>query len=541
MLLSRMRQILYLPFHPILFALSPILFLLSVIIQEVLFKDAFRSIWAALSISAFLLISLRVILRNWNQSAILTSLYLLAFFSYGHIYAALEPVVIAGFQLSRHRYLVPLFISAILLTTWLIVKKNGSHLGATLYFNIVAVASLIIPVATIVPLTFDTNPSAEQISLDRRNELSPSQEEIKGPLPDIYYIVVDEYARGDILRDIMNYENEEFYTFLRERGFYIAEESSNNYMFTALSLGSSLNMDYVQNLGIDFRGEGFPGVMTSPIKQSGVRQILEDLGYSTAAIETGFFTTEIYDVDHYLSANESTLGEMQFTWGINGFESLLIHTSAGLLLKDIDILQSTWLARRLDDPFIKKRAVVLSAFDHLKLGPEMESPIFFFAHIIAPHYPFVFGPNGEEIDQNEPFTLAQSAGMEKYKREQQRYLDQLAFITSQLEEIIGFILTNSDNPPAIILQSDTGPPYRLDYDHPTSEGVMVRFSILNAYYVPDECDSSLYPTISPVNTFRMIFNCYFGTSYDLIDDETYWNFLKEGKPFEFVPVSDILN
>jgi len=49
-------------------------------------------------------------------------------------------------------------------------------------------------------------------------------------------------------------------------------------------------------------------------------------------------------------------------------------------------------------------------------------------------------------------------------------------------------------------------------------------SILNAYYVNDEAKRDLYATITPVNTFRIIFNDYFGTNYPLLDDKSYFAF-----------------
>ncbi len=36
-----------------------------------------------------------------------------------------------------------------------------------------------------------------------------------------------------------------------------------------------------------------------------------------------------------------------------------------------------------------------------------------------------------------------------------------------------------------------------------------KFGILNAFYLPDVDNDILYPTITPVNTFRVVFNLYF--------------------------------
>jgi hypothetical protein len=48
----------------------------------------------------------------------------------------------------------------------------------------------------------------------------------------------------------------------------------------------------------------------------------------------------------------------------------------------------------------------------------------------------------------------------------------------------------------------------------------VLVSILTAYYLPGKDHSALFPEISPVNAFRLIFNLYFGTSYEPLEDRS---------------------
>jgi len=77
-----------------------------------------------------------------------------------------------------------------------------------------------------------------------------------------------------------------------------------------------------------------------------------------------------------------------------------------------------------------------------------------------------------------------------------------------LLNILPGLIANSKVHPIIIIQGDHGT--KLDH-----------FPILNAYYLPGAGKEKLYPTISPVNSFRLIFDTYFGAHYDLLPDVSY--------------------
>jgi len=61
-----------------------------------------------------------------------------------------------------------------------------------------------------------------------------------------------------------------------------------------------------------------------------------------------------------------------------------------------------------------------------------------------------------------------------------------------------------------------------------------RFSILNAYYLPNGGHDLLYDSITPVNTFRVIFNHYFGKDYGLLKDRSFYRniyFNRDNSPY----------
>jgi hypothetical protein len=80
-----------------------------------------------------------------------------------------------------------------------------------------------------------------------------------------------------------------------------------------------------------------------------------------------------------------------------------------------------------------------------------------------------------------------------------------------LEDSLKALIAGSATPPVILLQTDTAPLFTRGSD---------QFKILSAYYMPGHTDK-LYPSISPVNSFRVVFNTFLGTDYPLLDDVSY--------------------
>jgi hypothetical protein len=175
----------------------------------------------------------------------------------------------------------------------------------------------------------------------------------------------------------------------------------------------------------------------------------------------------------------------------------------------------------------------LYAFDHVPNAATNEEPTFVFAHITVPHFPFIFDKEGNPIEPSKGM-----GGREDYEYDEYiaGYTEQLAFASDKVISVIDAILSQSPEPPIIIVQSDHGPAAQLAPGWSVSESnVTERLSILNAYYFPDQDYASLYDEITPVNTFRVIFNQYFGGDYDLLDDQAY--FSSWDRPYDVIEVT----
>lgn len=143
------------------------------------------------------------------------------------------------------------------------------------------------------------------------------------------------------------------------------------------------------------------------------------------------------------------------------------------------------------------------AFREVLEIPKIEAPTYTFIYLRVPHRPFLFDRDGNPTD----------------KVGEEAYLDQLIFVNKRVTAMIDSLLLSN---PIIILQSDTGPGNYCDL--PQEKYKQEKLKILCAYHFPDGDYSCLYQSITSVNTFRVVFNKYFETDLELLEDRSYYGF-----------------
>ena len=170
--------------------------------------------------------------------------------------------------------------------------------------------------------------------------------------------------------------------------------------------------------------------------------------------------------------------------------------------------KSVWLDTLFQNPRQESYERILFEFDQLGKSPSLPGPKFVFIHIMAPHsFPFIFKADG---------------GFELSSSVDPALGNELLFLNKRTLEAVQAIIAQSTNPPIIIIQGDHG----LDTE--------VRMANLNAYYFPNDGAKVLYPTISPVNTFRLVLNTYFGQNLPLLPDVSYYSSYED--VFQFTEV-----
>jgi hypothetical protein len=487
--------------HPFLFGVYPVIALLAYNVEEIHINEAFRALIFSLLGATALFLLARLVLREWHRAAFATTLFLGLFFSYGHVYNFLEPITLMGMQIGRHRLLIPIWLGLSLLGLWWVTRKGRNFQSFTRSLNLIAAIALIFPVAQLGLFGFRYIETTSQVSASAGEapQLSLPQSQ---PAPDIYYIILDGYSRDDMLAKFYDLDNKPFLDQLAGMGFYVARCAQSNYAQTQLSLGSSLNYNYLDTLDARYRAGNTSRVgLADFIQHSAVRRALESLGYYTVAFATGFDATQITDAKQYLSPRQEI--------GTNDFENLFLRTTAArVLMEGVAFLnvKPDWEARDQ-----AHREQVLFTLSALRQMPELPGPKFVFAHIVIPHWPHVFGPNGEPVHVHPDSVTG--------------YRNQVIFINKEILPILSEIIAKSANPPVIVIQGDHGA---------IIESPKIRMPILNAYYLPDG-DQKLYASISPVNSFRLILDHYFGADLPFLQDTSYYSIYADPYNYQIVP------
>ncbi len=519
-----MKDLKYIPFHPLVFALYPALFLYSHNIGMLQLHHIYRSVFFILVGSIILWAVLHLLMRHHIKSALITTFFLVLFFSYGHVQSLLGNFSERIFGIDRDLYLSAHYTIMSIILIIIIVRADNSNIGkVTQYTNTFGIILILIPSLTIFQFTI-SKPYTLKDDLFKHIDPYVDLNQKSGELPDIYYIILDGYAREDVLMDLYEYDNSEFYTFLEERGFLIARNSYANYAQTMPSLSSSLNMNYIQDLLPDIElYEHNREPLAEFLNDNLVAKLLREYGYGFVVFSTGYSGTEISNSDVYLSPD--------FT--LNEFENMVLNMTPVRFVAELLPVRSQY------DLHIDR---IIYTFDMLPLIANNHSPAFVFAHLIVPHPPFIFNDHGVIDELPIGFSYSDGNHYHDYNIVVQNeykdgYLNQLKYVNKQIISTIDGILKNSEIPPVIILQSDHGPGLMLHWEKPEKTDYRERMGILNAYYVNDVTQEFIYDSITPVNTFRIVFNSYFNSSLPLLEDRSY--FSRWSLPYNFYEISNI--
>ncbi len=470
------------PLHPFLLTAYPILFLFSRNLGEVDPGDVLPPLVFVLAAVAAILWLSRIVSSDLRRGAIVVSAIATLILGYGHA---------SGFVVG-HRVPAVVFevgwLGAFIVAVVVAIRARSGLANLTSVLNVVSLVLVVFTLVDIVPY------EARAATAGRRPE-SGSNPLSAGTRParDLYYIVLDRYGSARSLGLQYGVSGAGFYGWLTDHGFTVAADSHANYVKTSLSLAATLNMQYLSD-------------------------IVAEMGPDSSDHQPVFDSLKDHAVGRFLKTSD--------------FVAALYDES--LVPRVARLVGLTHAAPARE----RHASVARFQLDALGSVAPQPGPKFVFAHILLPHPPFVFAPDGR-------FTSDAEAAKTPSR---QQFVDQLAFTDREMETFLGpLVALPEESRPIIIIQADEGPyPPRfardtVSFDWSTATGteLEIKYGILNAMLLPGVDRSVVYPSISSVNTFRLVFDRYFAANLPLLPDRS---FTSRGKlrPYDLTDITDRL-
>lgn len=486
-----------LPFHPLLFAMVPVLSMFAANPGQRAARELPDSLLIVVGAAVVLLLVAAAIYRDLRKAALAVSLLLLVW--WGQVDDGS-----LGTWLDQRPYVMPLSYLAVLAWAVWIYRRTQPLTALTGFANWAAIGAAL-PPAIILGMT------STQASTHAADRIAAGTVRSK---PDIYYLVFDRYGDAQTIRDY-GLDND-LDAYLTTKGFYVARASRSNYMKTVLSLASSLNAEYLDE------------VLRGKERSANWAPVHNHIWHHRVG---GFLRSQGYSYTHLGSWYYPTRENPQATRNINYYTTIpraVLRLFDSKAFAPVQSAFGPWFDDRLQNWYRVRRQV--EDVQQLVATP---APKFVFLHVLVPHPPYVFDRDGSFVTR----------GQERQRSLAENYRNQVQAANAMIRGMVERILRDSPSPPVIIIQGDEGPYPQgtgreaFDWRTASSTQLLAKTGILNAYYLPGADTGVLYPTISPVNSFRVVFNTYFGTNLPLLPDRT-MRHVSDLQPFLF---DDITN
>jgi hypothetical protein len=509
--------------HPILLAIFPILSLFQANRQFVRLQELLGPLLIAAGVTGAIWLALAAATRQGRRSAQSASVIIAL------VYGLSFGPPLASFVLSQLSVLwvrADVFVSlgalaAVLLPLgafllYRIWRKPHDPKGADGLLNLVGLVLVLLPAYQI---------ARQEMAATGARPYRP--EPLFGPSdiaakarPHVFYIVVDGYARQDILRELFDLDNEPFLKELEARGFQVARRSNSNYMQTPLSLASSLNARYLGADDSDAFGSRDP--LRDRIGKSAVSASLRGLGYRSVAFDSGFDLTYVpLDVDDFRTPRPRP----------TGFHEYLIEHSP---------LRWFRSERGGGSAFDQARERIEFAMAGMPEVAASDRPMFTFTHLVIPHPPFVFRADGSPYEK--PGDLYHLVDGDNFKRsygDEKLYIDgyrgQVEYLNGRLLKAIDAIVGAAPEPPVIVLQSDHGSGLHYWMNGVDETDLRERFANLTAVLLPPAEGPPIRQDITPVNLFRELFRRVFKAPVEELPEHCYFSTFNE--PYTYIDVT----
>ena len=473
---------------PVFFLFLPVFFVLHGIRENAGFVSLEDSLplLGIYMIAALVLYALCWLLFRDRIKAALGCFVLLCFhFFFGAFHDTLK-LLLGGSFFTRYVFLLPALL-ILLVYIFYRIKRTQNLLLKTSRFLTVLLLLLIVmeAVLLVIPARKPITDAARFSSCDTCSK------------PDIYLVVMDEYAGHQALQDLFEFDNGEFEQQLRQRGFYVANNSRSNYNYTPFSMASMLNMEYLELKNTD-RDQPDLNYAFRMINRNDVQNQLEANGYE-------FYNHSVFNLPGRPAPVEETFIPAKTrlftsqTLVSRLYRDLGYHLVVTLKIRSVIEDNAYHELRNNTRLYELTRQVATTTSTH---------PRFVYTHLMMPHYPYYFDRTGKAMDPNRVLPEANNINRKDY-------IEYLRYTNQKILSLADHLLKSGSKPPVIIIMSDHG--FR-HFREPVEK--KYHFMNLNSIYLPGGNYEGFYDSVSNVNQFRILFNSLFKTQYPLLKDSS---------------------
>ena len=488
-----------LPIHTFLFSLFPIMFFFQGNLHEIPFGDVIFPLFLSISITFLSWVILRKFIGS-QRSGLIISLIIMSFINLGNIRFFISDNPTESLQSSvEGQILVSILLLVNVIGIIYFLKKHRLD-AKTSIANVISMTMIGVLIFSITSFSITT---ADDNSLANLSDIPVQISDVENK-PNIYFIILDEYAGFIQLKNDFNFDNSNFSIELEKRDFFVGTESFSNYPNTSLSVPSIMNMIYFDfipdKLGKDSKNIR---VVEKMINENNVMKILQSNGYKITTLDgvVGRISNT------YLADITLCSSIFDINPDVRKNFALVYVPIVGLQ----DLVFNEVIRNKLECSF--------SAL--IDFNEDPKNPDFVVAHLRFPHSPYIYDSFGNSVSIND-------------RGDKNAYLEQLKFANKKTLEMIDSIQERSSENIIIVISDHGYRPY-INWENPTIDDYIRGFNILDAYYLPGE---EKHEKIAPVNIFRTIFNLYLEMDYEILDDRQIW--YSQERVFDHDDVTDLI-
>ncbi len=439
-----------------------------------------------------------------------------------HVRRMLTEVGIPFSMTSRFVVQIPLHlvIGIVTVAVWFVVRRHTNVLKLMGVFSVIL---LLFPSWDIVRFHLQAEKYAPGTAVAAADSaIAPSADN-----PNIILLLLDGYARADVLHDLYGMDNTPFIQQLRDRGFFVADSSASNYAQTQLTLHALLGMQPIDPDDFpDHDADAVRGVLAQEYPDLPVWTMFKSAKYMLAATAM-YGSPKVKQAD--LTINEELTRDI-------ATDLYLEETSWVCIRKILRQFGADPTGRRISS----LNSDIDDALNFAVRAGRHPRPLFFLGHILAPHPPFTLAADSSvstqhvDIRDGSHYRDANGVSSAGYA---DSYSAEISALNRHIINTVDAIIS-SERPLTLMIMSDHGPGAYLDWESMENSDMRERMANFFAVYSSHGDVSAYSHHVTPVNVFPVLLNSHFGLNLPLHENRSWFSCWDS--PLEFQDVTEEL-